>query len=282
MDWNKSNTILIIAFIILNIFLFTSSYNDIFSEDYNVNSDAKFIENLKEVLSEKNITISRELPQETYILPMLETEYEIININNELLERFLGAGIEPIADVTIYNNDKGEELEIKDGKKLCYTVREKVSGKIDSLDKIDNYINQFIKEKSINREDYNESFRYISDDGAIVNFTKSYNNFSIDNSYMSFHIDKNGIYKFEMQNIVVIKEIADKIRTFSAAEALPRIMTYNDIENKEITDIVMTYYSDEAENWQFILGINSYPVWKVIFSDGTYKHLTNINFQKID
>lgn len=277
MDWNKINTILITAFIILNIFLFVSSYNDIFSDEYKVTADKEFTEDVKNVLKEKNITVNCEMPEETYMLHALDTEYEIINIDKELLSRFLGPGPEPAEDVTLYQNENGEVLEITDGKRLHYTLREKISGKLSSEDTITKDINKFIESKKINASDYLEDYRNVSDDGALVVYTKKYNNFSLDNSYMYFYFDKEGIYKFEMQNIVSVKESAENIRTFSVAEALPSLLSYNDVENKEIISIEMTYYSVEDENWQFISGISSYPVWKVIFSDGTQKHLSVIN-----
>ncbi len=282
MDWNKISTVLITAFIILNIFLFVSSYNDIFSEEYDVTSDVEFIENMENILKEKDIVISCKLPKETYLLPTLETEYEIINIDQELLTSFLGPDVEPIEDVTVYSNDKSEVLEIIDGKKLHYTIREKITGKIISEDKLKEYINKFIEDKKIDTSGYSENYRNISDNGSLVVYTKNYNNFSIDNSYMYFYMDEDGIYRFEMQNIAAVKETAEKNRTFSAAEALPKLLSFAEIKNKEITEIKMTYYSVEDENWQFISGINSYPVWKVIFSDGTQKHLSSITTYNID
>lgn len=277
MDWNKSNTILIVAFIILNIFLFISSDNDIFSQTYDVTSDAEFIENVEDILKAKNIVIKGNLPKETYMLPTLNTEYEMIQVSKELLNSFLGNGLEPIEDVTLYGNEKGEILEIIDGKKLHYTIREKVSGKILNDDSITIDINNFIENKKIDASGFSENYRHISDNGSLVVYTKKYNSYSMDNSYMYFYFDQEGIYKFEMQNIVSVIETAEKIRTFSAAEALPRLLSFENIENKEIIRIEMTYYSVEDENWQYISGINSYPVWKVIFSDGTQKHLSSIN-----
>lgn len=281
MDWNKTTTILITAFIILNIFLFTTSFNNIFSDEYNVTSDKEFIENVEGILKENNIVIKGELSDETYLLPILDTEYEIININTELLSRFLGPGVEPIEDVTLYSNNNNEVLEIKAGKKLHFTAREKVAGNISS-DSISEYIDEFIQDKKIDATGYSENYRHASDDSIFISYTKKFNNFSIDNSYMYFYFDKEGIYEFEMQNISVVKETADKTRTFSAIEALPRLSSFEDIKNKEIIDVEMTFYSEEDDNWQFVYGINSYPVWKVIFNDGTQKHLSSISSYNID
>ncbi|MGD9566723.1 MAG: hypothetical protein AB7V48_00105 [Sedimentibacter sp.] len=282
MDWNKASTILIVAFIVLNIFLFSSSFNDIFSEEYDVYSDQDFIDNIGNLLKKKNLSIKSELPKETYILPTLDTEYEIIQISNELLERFLGSGVEPIEDVYTYSNGKGEVLEFTEGKKLHYIVRERISGETLSNESLTEHINKFIEDKKINSTGYSENYRHISNKDIFVVYTKKYNNYSMDNSYMKFYFDKDGIYKFEMQNIAAVKETADKIRTFSAAEALPRLLSYKDLENKEIIHMEMTFYSEEDENWQYISRINSDPVWKVIFNDGTQKHLSSINTYNID
>lgn len=282
MDWNRTSTILITAFIVLNIFLFIYSYNDIFSEEYDVTSDSEFIEDVENILKEKDIVIKCALPEETYTLPLLDTEYEIIHISQELLTLFLGPGVEPVEDVTVYSNDRAEVLEVIDGKKLSYTIREKIAGEIVNEDKLTEHINKFIEDKKIDAAEYSEDYRNVSEQGSLIVYTKKYNNFSMDNSYMYFYLDKDGIYKFEMQNIVTVKEKADRIRTFSAAEALPRLLSFEDIKDKEIIEIEMTYYSVEDENWQFIYGINSDPVWKVIFSDGTQKHLSNINAYNID
>lgn len=273
MDWNKSNTIFIVAFIILNIFLFSYSFNDIFSEEYNVMSDIEFIENVENILKEKNITINCDLPNEMYTLPILDTEYRILNIDKKLLEKYLGEGIEPIEDVYKYSNEKGETLEIIEGKKLVYTLREKAEGKIAEDLKISDEINNFLKSKNIDESGFIENYKNFTDDSGLVVYTRYYNDISVDNSYMKFYIDKNGVYKYETQKIIAIKEISDKVNTFTAVENLLKLLSFDDISNKEIVRIDMSYYSIEDENWKVVWGINSYPTWKVIFSDGTQKHL---------
>lgn len=52
MDWNKTNTILITAFIILNVFLFVSSKN-IRNAEYNPNYDKEFAQEVAYLLEEK-------------------------------------------------------------------------------------------------------------------------------------------------------------------------------------------------------------------------------------
>lgn len=277
MDWNKSNTILIIAFIILNIFLLLATFSDIFADNSNIAIDVNFKENIENLLKSKNIDINCEIPNNIYIMPVLETEYDIIQINNALLEKYLGKGVEAQEGVFVYNNDKNETLEIVDNKKIIYTIRDKVSGEIKSDEFINQVINMFLDSKKIDKTGFLESNRFISNDGSSITYAESYNEIYIDNSYMCFYIDKNGIYKFEMQRANSVMEIKDKIRAVPAIESLPRIITYDDIKDKDIIDIKMTYYSKEDENWKYISRINSDPTWKVIFSDGTQKHLPSFD-----
>ncbi|HOH69765.1 MAG TPA: two-component system regulatory protein YycI [Sedimentibacter sp.] len=275
MDWNKTNTILITAFLILNIFLFVSSGNMI-RADYNPNKDKEFAQEVSELLDEKNIKINAVIPAETYTLPVLDTEYEIIHIDSQFLENFLHEKIEPLEDVYKYSNKKGEILEVIDGKKLRLELRSGVPGKIDGDLNIKEKIENFIKDYNIDAGGYAENLKHISENRCNYIYTKRYNDYSVENSYMKFFADKEGIYKFEMQRIISISEITEKIRTIHAIEALPRILTYPEIKNKEIAKIEMTYYSVEDENWQNIERINSDPTWKVIFSDGTQIHLPGI------
>lgn len=275
MDWNKTNTILITAFIILNIFLFSTA-NYIKKADYDPKLDKEFILDVEGLLLEKNIKINTDIPTETFILPILETEYEIYKVNSELLYRFLNEKIEPVEDVFSYSNSKGEVLEIIDGKKLRLNLRKKVNGNIDDESSIKE-IKKFLLEKKINIDGYAENYRFISEEGSLYVYTKTYNDYSIDNSYLYFFLDKEGIYKFEMQTAVSVSEITEKVHIIHGIEALLRILTYPEIKNKEINKMEIAYYSVEDDNWQNIERINSDPMWKIIFNDGTQKHLPGID-----
>lgn len=274
MDWNKSNTILIAAFIILNIFLLVESFGSIFTNsEISSNVDREYQENVENLLKNKNIEVKCEIPKGTSVMPILYTEYGIIEINDMLVQNYLGEGIKAQEGIFIYSNDDGETLEIRDSKKIVYTVREKAAEEYKGQELIDSQINNFISKKKINNSEYSESFRHVSGEGGFVSYTKKYGDYSIDNSYMNFYLDNGGIYKFEMQSIDLTTEIKDKIRIISALEALPRLMAYDDIRNKDIVEIKLSYYSMEDENWQYITEINADPTWKVIFSDGTQRHL---------
>lgn len=277
MDWNKSNTILIIAFILLNIFLLLATFSNTFKDNLNVVLDKDYINSVEELLKNENINIKCEIPQENFILPVLETEYDMVEINNKLVNKYLGKDVNAKEDVFIYNNENNEILEIIDGKMIRNIIREEVIGEIADNELIDKSINKYIKDKDLDQSGFLESYRYISDNGSYILYTQNYNGFNIDNSYMCFFVDKNGVFKFEMQKIDTLMEIKGEIRAISAIEALPRLLTYDDVKNKDIVEIEMIYYSIEDENWKYITGINADPTWKVIFSDGTQKYLSSFD-----
>lgn len=277
MDWNKSNTILIIAFVILNIFLLMSTFGDIFADNFNVNSDSDFKDDIENMLASKNISIKCQIPENVFVLPVLETEYEMIEVNNELVQKYLGKDVEAKDDVYIYSNDKGEKLEIIGGKKIRFTIRDMIPGEIADEEALNKSIRTFIDEFAIDNTEFSESYRYISEKGSYITYTQNYNDINLDNSYMNFLVDKEGVYGYEMQKINSVKEIKDKIRAISAIEALPRLMSYDDIKDKDIIEIKMKYYSNEDGNWENIAKINADPTWKVIFSDGTQKYLSSFD-----
>jgi regulatory protein YycI of two-component signal transduction system YycFG len=278
MDWNKSNTILIIAFLVLNIFLLTSTFGNKSIDNFDTDLDSNFQDNVGNILLSKNIDIKCEIPESVFNLPVLETEYEMIEINNELVRKYLGKNLEAIEDVYKYENDKNETLEIVDGKKIRFTIRNMISGEINIDDEeLNKIIKSFLGEYNIDDTGFYESCRYISKNGSYITYTQNYNDINMDNSYMNFLVDKEGIYAFEMQRISTVIEIKDKIRTTPAIEALLRLMTYDDIRDKDIIEIKMKYYSIEDENWKKITKINSDPTWKIVFSDGTQKYLSSFD-----
>lgn len=274
MDWNKSNTILIIAFIILNIFLLFATFSNMFKDDSEV-IDEEFINNVENLLETKNIKINCEIPKDKHFLPIIEVEFHIFDINNELVQYYLGNEVTAKEGVYLYSNEENQTLEIIDGKKIVYNLRNKFEGKIEDDRLINQYINLFIEEKSIDKIDFVNEYKYVSNSENYIRYTNSYNNLSIDNSYMIFYVDKKGVYKFETQKIDKISGVKGKIKTISAIDSLPRLVTYDTLKDKEIVDIEISYYSIEDENWKDITKTNSDPTWKVVFSDGTQKHLPN-------
>jgi len=76
MDWSKAKSVLIIAFVITNIFLLHAiSENNNVYDSYHIVED-HFANDVKSRLLEKGIKIDVDIPQNIQSLPLLNIEYE--------------------------------------------------------------------------------------------------------------------------------------------------------------------------------------------------------------
>ncbi len=273
MDWNKSNTILIVAFLIVNIFLFGFTYfGDFFEQRFQIEEKEEFIQNVKDTLKLKNITLTCEVPSEVSEAPFLDIKYDIIYPTKELVESFIGVYNDTINNEIKYYENNNESLEIVGSKRIIYNNKNVIDTEIKNTENVDNIINSFCEKKNIDLSDFSKVYESDVDDYRLVRFVQKYKGFNLENAYMHFYIKDNVVFKFELQKVVSIKERAS-IKSISAAEALLRLMTFDSIANKEIVDIELCYYTNEDKDFESINSIDVDQVWKVIFSDNCYVYL---------
>ena len=94
LNWSKAKSILIIAFILTNVFLAAN----LLSEENKELSTVKdsFVEDVLEILGRKNISVDAEIPDELPSLNMLNVKYEITdyyNINNKYFLKVPGSSL---------------------------------------------------------------------------------------------------------------------------------------------------------------------------------------------
>lgn len=273
MDWNKSKTILILAFIVVNIFLLAIVFNYNISGNKYGSFEEDFINDVTVKLESKNISVACNIPTRFYPLPLLEIEFEIIKPENHIINNFLGENIEVEEDKFVYENNNKEILEFVNNKLLVYTKRDAIPSETFDKEIIDNQIQKFLEEKEITIEDYNKVLEYYESGVYYTIYHKKYENYSIENSYIKIYNDSLGVYKIEIQQVKNFNAKEGKIEVTVAPEALLRLMIYDDINNKTIKDIKLCYYTVEDENWDKIVKTNADPTWKVIFDDNTYHYL---------
>lgn len=272
MNWNKSNTILIIAFIIVNIFLLLVVYNGrILQNDYPALKE-EFILDVISKLEEKDIITSCEVPKKNYTLPFLEIEYKTIIPEKELIENFLGNNVEVKDNVFEYENSNGEKIKIFNNKKLIYIKRKPIKKNKANKNDREKQAQDFLIEKNISLEGYNKILDYQNETQTII-YSLSHKEFSVENSYIKVHLDDEGVYMIEMQQIKSVKETVVNIKITSAPEALLRLIVNENNYNKKIINIELCYYTKEDEGWDKIVKTNADPTWKVIFDDGSWQYL---------
>ena len=273
MDWNKSNTILIIAFLVVNVFLFGFIYvSDNFTEKYNLEEKEEFLNSVKEILKTKNITITCEIPRKVYKAPFLEIKYDTIHPNEEIIKNFIGDYDGIINDEILFYENEYESIEIVGMKKIIYNNEKAYITEIKNAEFVDNIISDFCNEKKVDASNFIKVNEIDGDDYKLVTFVEKYKGYNIENAYMKFYIKGEKVFRFEMQKVISLNERA-QITSISAAEALLRLMAIDSIINKEVTDIQICYYTSEDEDFENINSINVDLVWKVIFSDNTFSYL---------
>lgn len=284
MDWNKSYNILIIAFLIVNILLFSFIF---FSNNANINNDLKekeeFLKNVMEILKQKEIKISYEVPSEIYEAPFLELEYDIIEPNIELIEKFIGKFDGVINNEILIYESESEAVKIEGKKKIIYynkalenleVQKEKLDSSLLSSDEVLKIINDFCIDKNIDLTGFTKISEYDDWNIKLVKFVEKHRGYNLENSYVEFVIMKGHVYIFNMQKVARINERAN-IKSISAAEALLRLMTFDDISNKEVIDMQICYYTKEEEDFKNKNSISTDLIWKVTFSDNTYAYLAD-------
>ena len=269
MNWNKAKTILIIAFIILNIFLIYAV-----RENNNQNYeglDDSFIKKVEENLSEKNIVIETEIPKEIYKMPLLEVEYRIFQENDVLY--FLGDEYEERIEEEYFVKDDGSYIKIENNKKLIYNIR----GINDVLNISEEeglkFVEDFINIKNINLENYELDLKKAEENFYIFTYKRIYENKILENDYYKFIVDSDGVAGIEMQNIEIVEPKEGLIYVTSAYESLLRLKNESK-SNKKIQEVEICYYTDENNlEWENIVRANMDPTWKVVFKDGNIKYL---------
>ncbi|SCG84462.1 hypothetical protein DW1_2902 [Proteiniborus sp. DW1] len=266
MDWSKAKNILIVAFIITNIFL---AYVLINSRNTNAPLVGdNFINDVRAVLLEKNINIAVDIPKDIPSMPLYKIKYEVYD-SQDIISNFLGSKYskETINDSDFYTNGN-ENLSIRNDNEIIYENANIVSV-YDNLTQTmaENIAKEFIQDKGFLADDYKLSVISNDDDVYFIEFTKFIDGFYFEKSYMRFTISSTGINKFERYWIESAEsDDSTTLTIMSAPRALLKLLAMEEAYGKTIEKISICYYLDPSSN---TIGGKATPAWRVIFNDGT-------------
>jgi len=273
MNWNKAKTILIVAFILLNTFLFYE-VREANNESYEgLNDD--FINHVEIKLLEKNIHIETEVSKEIYRKPLLEVEYELVT--EEDVVKYIGKNYEEVLENTLFTNEEGSYVRIENNKKLIYNIRDVNENFQITKEKAGKLVDSYVENQEINLEEY--QLDLIIKKGGIyeVVYKRNYEGSKLENDYYIFVVDNLGVAGFETQKINKIEAKEGLIRVTSAYESLLRLKNENPEEKFIIKRIELSYYTDEnIEEWENIVRANMDPTWKIISESGNVKYLIEV------
>jgi len=272
MDWSKAKSILIVAFIVTNLFLAYVLFNAQNVDNSNLNYE--FIDDVKSLLLEKDIKINSTIPTEIPSLPLLTIEYETYD-PVELANTFFGEYTIEEIDGNKYYRKGNETLTIENCNELIYTSEDNVE-KINSTEKEEliKLAEKFIKDKGFAVDDYKMSEFSENDGTYYIEFNKYIEGIFFEKSYMKFFIDEYGVKSFERYWVSSTELSSSNITLISAPRALLKLITIEDSYGKVITDITPCYYLDLQKHTSIgdpkkVKGGKATLAWRIKFDDGT-------------
>ncbi len=285
MDWSKAKTLLIVAFIITNIFL---GYN-IHSEKSRQNEiqivDSRHLENVEQHLNDNGISLSIGIPNKVVSLPMLTVKYKNFD-SDEVAKKILGKGYSK----EIFNNDglkkeifkgNGGELIIENNKRLAYKNkgnRERV--RIPNEEAAAKIANDFLKQHKLMKDDiipdriYHETGEYAEDGPAYkLVYNQTYKDKFLGQSYIHVYVNHSGVVAVEAMLLECEKIQQPHKKVIPATEALMGIMNTILQENKQpisINEIEIGYYFSPARyaDWKEVDSGTAIPSWKITIQNG--------------
>lgn len=274
MDWSKAKNILIIAFIITNVFL---AYVLINSRDNHTSTvGEEFIRDVQTFLLEKNIKVAVDIPKDIPSLPLFNIKYETYN-PQEIANKFLGQKYETeTIQGYVYYVNGSESVTVKNGNEIIYKNASKTQI-YDSMtsDRAVDLAQKFIEDKDFSVSDYKLSIITYEDDVYYIEYTKLIDDFYFEKSYMKFAISLSGINSFE-RYWIESADLDDSIHMtiMSAPRALLKLLSMEEAYGKTISEISVCYYLDPnkhigANSSSSAKGGKATPAWRIVFDDGT-------------
>lgn len=282
LNWSKAKSILIIAFILTNVFLAAN----LLSEENKELSTVKdsFVEDVLEILGRKNISVDAEIPDELPSLNMLNVKYEITdyyNINNKY---FGGRGsIEEIDEDKVIISWDQETVSIENAKKIKYKNNRESTG-YNELDpnKAEEMVERFLRDRG--HETLGMDLWSLEEDKLKnqyeLKYSMVYEERYLELAYTNVLLDNDGVLELERLWLIPLEEGEIPIYINTAPKALLDLIDKEKFYGKTIADISLCYYfnpeeDDYVEEPEEAKEGRAIPAWRIIFKDGTKTIIDN-------
>jgi len=267
MDWTKAKTILIIAFIITNVFLFYNlERGNGFSENIPEVSDDR-TDDVEEILESRGILLDAKIPMDVPEVASLEVGYASVDAESAA-KKFLG-DYTVSEDVYVNGNEK---LMVMDGKRLIYENGDIQKGTEPGDESAKDLAEEFLAEKGYSTDD--AILQGIERENGFIEMTyvQLKGGLPLENGRMKIRLSGSGVAGFERIWMEVLSEGESARKVIPAAKAL--LMAMESLEGKrgnEIGKIVLTYLFDTKKTslakWQDIKSGTALPVWRIDLSN---------------
>ena len=267
MDWSKAKNILIIAFIITNLFLIFNIQSNLYENNSLSVLKDRNIEDIVSILADRNIRVEAEVPRTLLQMPVLDVEYETYN-GEKLAQRF---GLEETPSQT----NSQEQIDVTNNKIIIYKNNSRVL-RIKELNekKAREEAERFIKDHGYMRPDVEYWNTFSEGEQYEVIFKQKYKGYFLEVSYMRLIVTRAGVTEFERTWLKPLNLGERKNEIMPATKALLKVL--NVLEDREqetiITEISLGYLFDPSKisltNWENIKSGRALPAWRMTLENG--------------
>jgi regulatory protein YycI of two-component signal transduction system YycFG len=250
MNWSKAKNILIIAFLLVNIYLSYLLINMSKPTEEGITNDYKRM--VVELLNEHNITLATNIPSTDNNIPEITVKYEIYNPSDERYSKF-----------NIQEQNKSLYYESESTDKVYRNLNIQMAEKI-SL--------EFINQNGFNNKDIKLWSITFNEGKYVVEYKQQYNDMTFDEGFMKIRIDETGVVSFERRWLVVEGAKDNTQKIIEPYKALMLSMDKLPKSGMKITEIVLTYklINDAIDTpWYNIDHGTLSPYWIIRFEDNT-------------
>lgn len=269
MNWSKAKTILIIVFLLADIFLFYVSY----SGDLGYNSENGSVVEVLEHLKNRDIVVKGLIPNKGNPGSQLYVKYKLFN-SEKAIESFFNS------DTNVFIRENENKIIVENN---LITVEIFKNGEIiylnKSIDNVENseinelqaerIIDDFLKSLNIDRDDTIIINKVIEDNSINIMYNQVYKNQFIDKTFLDMKVTNNGVAYMKMLWFESIENGKTKNEVIPPTKALLKLSEfYREMEGTIIVeDISQGYYFgskiEQPFDVQSVEEGTAIPVWRI-------------------
>lgn len=252
MNWSRAKTILIILFLIADIFLFHELYSE--SLESKSRAEQANAEEVIKFLEKQGISVKCNIPKASSPKTTLTVKYKYID-SQYALDTFFDSpkdvAIKTYEDRTVME-DKNIYIEINKNGEFTYTNKKLMRNRTNEVDEETalNNMKEFLKKVDIDDKDIYSSSKNLEEGYLKINCSQGYKGTFLDESYLEILATKEGIAYMKMLWFEVENNGKNKNEIIHPMKALMELA--EEMENKSdedkkhlvISDISLGYYFD--------------------------------------
>ena len=286
MDWSKAKMILIVVFILINLYL---GYVII---DVNTGSmgyvDRESMQRVTDYLAGKAVRVTGQIPDKKIDMSLINVKYKLFS-GEDIKSRLFSAD-EAVTEArdghALKLSGKTTEVSINDSREFLYTDNSiRPAGDINEK-ACRTKVRDFLSKLGINAASGTSSMESVEGYKRIV-YSQSFKGANIFNSIMEFYVNDSGIQRARIIWFENIKQTGKKTEVVSPVIAMLAVADLNKnsiMPSREILGIEQGYYfSTGAKDQVDVSKVEegtAFPVWKI--TTDKYKIYINAYDEKVE